>query len=180
MFMMDMPSWLFSSRFPCLTFKENSLNPSLIRLSEMITPARIIELDVLPKESALKHLCDTLRSCAEVRDPDVFYRSILKREEQSSTGVGMGIGIPHVKIPEVTDYVMAVGRCARGIDFQSHDGQPVHLIFLIGSSDRQTREFVKILASLTKLLKSERNRKELLEADTPGVFIRLLREYESA
>ena len=152
----------------------------LIRLSEMITPTRIIDLDVQSKVSALERLCDTLSSCPEVQDSDIFYRSILKREELSSTGVGMGVGIPHVKIPEVTDYVMAVGRSFQGIDFQSHDGQPVYLIFLIGASDRQTREFVKILAGLTRLLKSECNRRGLLEASSPVEFIRLLREYEQA
>lgn len=151
---------------------------SSIKLSELIKPDYVMDLEVESKEAALKALSDRLSQDPVIQDPEAFYRAILHREEQVSTGCGMGIAIPHVKIPEVSDYVVGVGRVEKGIDFQALDGKPVYLIFMIGASARQTREFVKILAQVTHLLKDPETRQGMMGARIPDQFIDVIRAHE--
>lgn len=149
--------------------------PTTPILSDLLVPERILELDATPKVETLRILSEACAQSAQVTNGEAFFRAVLKREAMISTGVGMGIAIPHVKIPEVTDYVAAVGRSRQGLDFDALDGAPVHLIFMIGASDRQTREFVKILAQVTHLLKSRATREALLAAPIPHSFIEIVR-----
>lgn len=149
--------------------------PTPQSLAELIVPERIIELNVTTKLEALRILSDACARAPQVTDGEAFFNAILKRESMISTGVGMGIAIPHVKIPEVTDYVAAVGRSRQGVTFDALDGEPVNLIFMIGASDRQTREFVKMLAQATHLLKSRAVREALLAAPIPHSFIEIVR-----
>jgi len=148
------------------------------KLIDLVDPRHILDLDVTTKGDALRRLSDSLAEDSRLLDGEVFHRAILRREQQVSTGVGMGIAIPHVKIPEVTDYVMAIGRVRGGIDFDALDGKPVYLVFMIGASDRQTREFVKLLAQVTRLLKSAAVRQALMEAAIPDPFIDVIRSNE--
>ena len=148
------------------------------KLHELIAPEQILDLDPIAKPEALRILSQKMAEDPRVLDGDALYEAILKREQQVSTGVGLGIAIPHVKIPEVNDYVIGVGRVKQGLDFESLDGQPVHLIFLIGASDRQTKEFVRILARVTYLLRSEKVRQTLMEAEIPGAFLDVIRQNE--
>ena len=144
---------------------------STIRLRDLIRPEDIVDLKATTKRDVLKELADLLTSHPNVLNCGVFLEAIYKREELVSTGVGLGVAIPHVKIPEVTDYVICVGRKKEGIEFDSLDGQPVRLVFMIGASDRQTRDFVKMLARVMRLLKEGANRVALLEAELPGEFL---------
>lgn len=148
-------------------------------LSQLIVPDRILELNVTTKKEALRELSAACAKTPQVTSEEAFFEAILKREAQVSTGVGMGVAIPHVKIGEVTDYVAAVGRCRQGIPFDALDDGPVNLIFMIGASDRQTREFVKILAQVTHLLKSRAAREALLAAPIPHSFIEIIRSAEA-
>lgn len=149
-----------------------------IKLDDLLEPSRVLELDVTSKEEALRILCERISEDSRVLDGEAFQKAILKRESQSSTGLGMGIAIPHVKVPDVSDYVMAVGRVKNGIEFDSLDGRPVYLIFMIGASDHQTKEFVRILARVTHLLKHDGIRQALLRADIPEDFLSIVREHE--
>lgn len=150
--------------------------PNSISLHKLISAKRIIDLEANTKTEALTELIDLLDDDPNVLDSAVFSEAIFKREELVSTGVGLGIAIPHVKIPEVKDYVIAIGRKRSGIDFDSMDNNPVKLVFMIGASERQTRDFVKMLARVMKLLKNEDNRNKLLEAELPDEFLNIIRE----
>ena len=143
-------------------------------LLNLIHPDRIYELDVTTKADALKEMSQRLAQDPRILDGQAFYESMIKREEQASTGVGLGIAIPHVKIPEVADYVMAVGRVKQGIEFKALDGKPVHLIFMIAASHQQTREFVKILRDVTHLLKCDQIREQLMQAQIPTEFYSII------
>ena len=92
------------------------------------------------------------------------------------SAIGLGVAIPHVKISEVNDYVISVGRSTAGIEFDSLDDKPAHLFFMIGASDRQTRDFVKMLARVMRLLKKVDVRERLLSADLPGEFLEIIRQ----
>lgn len=149
------------------------------KLHELIRPGCIVDLKATTKRDALSELCGLLSDDPNVADSKALLEAVYKREELVSTGVGLGVAIPHVKIPEIKDYVFAVGRKAEGIEFDSLDGQPVRLIFLIGASDKQTRDFVKMLARVMQLLKNGSNRVALLEASLPEEFLDVIRRNDT-
>lgn len=149
-----------------------------IHLCDLIKPDCILDLEPASKGEILRILSAKLAEDARVQDGEAFYRAIMHREEQISTGVGMGVAIPHVKIPQVSDYVLAVGRIGAGMDFEAQDGEPVQLVFMIGASDRQTKEFVRILAKVTHLLKDQATRQALLAAAIPEQFLDIIRQHE--
>ena len=95
---------------------------STIQLSKIIRPDLIVDLKANTKREALSELGDVIGNSPNVIDPAVFLEEIYKREELASTGVGLGFAIPHVKIAEVKDYVIAVGRKVEGLEFDSLDG----------------------------------------------------------
>lgn len=133
---------------------------------QMLAPSRVLDLGACSKQEALDRLVDATAPSDRVADAAKFRAAILKREEMMSTGVGNGIGVPHVKIPEVRDFVMAVGRSREGIDYASQDGQPVHIVVLIGANDSQSSQFLTVVANLMQRLKAARFRQLVLEAES--------------
>ncbi len=149
--------------------------PQKIILHEIIDPSRIVDVKATDKPGVLAELAELLSTDPNVLDSRAFLEAIIAREKLGSTGVGLGVAIPHVKIPEVRDYAISVGRSRAGIDFDSHDAKPAHLIFMIAASETQTREFVKMLARVNRLLRFEANRTGLMEADIPDGFLDIIR-----
>jgi mannitol/fructose-specific phosphotransferase system IIA component (Ntr-type) len=147
-------------------------------ISEIVTVDRIRELTAITKEAALEELCSLAATAPEVTDPEAFLRAIEARETAMSTGIGMGIAIPHAKIPSITDLVMAVGRSREGIDFDSLDGLPAHIFVLMGASDHQNLEFLKLIGKVGALFNQPGFAERFLRAETPEEMYRLLTEME--
>lgn len=131
-------------------------------IKELIESAEIIDLKGRTKDAVLRELVDVLAKRSEITDPADFLKRILEREKLISTGIGIGLAMPHVKIASVTDFVLAIGRSTHGIDFDSLDGHPVHIVAMIGASDRQSGEFLKVLAKLVLKLKDKSLRQKIL------------------
>jgi mannitol/fructose-specific phosphotransferase system IIA component (Ntr-type) len=138
-----------------------------LKLSSLITPDRIIDLKATSKNDALKELFRVIERAPEITDNRKFEDSIIERENILTTGIGLEIAVPHVKIPSVRNFVMALGRNPAGIDFDSLDGKPVKIVIMIGSSDRQRDEFLKVLARVVLLFKQEAFRRKILRAEAP-------------
>lgn len=146
------------------------------KIHELLSTERIVELETRDKAEALRILGAALARDARVLDGAALLAAILRREAIASTDIGHGVAAPHVKIPEVTDYVAALGRSRAGVDFGG--AEPARLIVMIAASDRQTREFVHVLSDLTHLVKTEAMRRALLEAPDAGAILERLGEYE--
>lgn len=141
------------------------------KLHELTAPELITDIQSHTKGEALEEMIELIGTSPKVLDVEAYRKAILSREELTSTGIGLSVAIPHAKIAEVSDYVIAIGRCPRGIEFDSLDGQPVKLIFMVGASDRQAVEFVRLLAGIVNVIKEGSTRVNLLEAETPeGVY----------
>lgn len=132
--------------------------------SKMIDATRIVDLKTTDKKEALREMVDVLATSPCVGDRDELFEAILERELLNSTGVGLSAALPHVKIASVSDFVIAIGRSQRGIDYDAHDGQPVHLIVMIGANDKQSGEYLKVLANLVLKIKEKDFRKQVLFA----------------
>ena len=148
------------------------------KLSEMVKKDYIADLKNDKKTEVLKELVDVIAKAPEVTDKDDFYISIIKREKIMSTGIGIGLAVPHVKIDTVKDFVMAIGRKKEGIEFDSLDGKPVYLVIMIGANTDQRDDYLKVLAKVSLLLKESDFREQLLNAESPEKIIELLKSKE--
>ncbi len=137
---------------------------------ELVQSAPLIELSATTKNDVLRELAQAFREEPKVTNLDRFIERIFEREKVISTGIGIGVAVPHVKIPEVQDFVLAFGRHAEGLDFDSLDGQPVHLVAMIGASDSQAGEFLKMLARIVKTFRASEVRRSLMEAEDAQAF----------
>jgi len=139
----------------------------MIDFSKMIDESRIVDLKATTKEEALRELVDVLATSPEVTDKEELLRAMFEREKVISTGVGIEVALPHVKIPSIKDFVIAIGRSHKGIDFDSLDEKPVYIIVMIGANDKQASDYLKVLAQLVRRLKNRNFRKSVMFAKNP-------------
>lgn len=148
----------------------------MITYEELVKNAPMVELKAKSKDEALKELAEVFRNEPKVLNVDRFIQAIFEREKVISTGIGIGVAVPHVKIPEVKDFVLAFGRHHGGLDFDSLDDQPVHLVAMIGASDSQAGEFLKMLAQLVQTFRAKDVRRRLLLARNQDEFRQIMLE----
>lgn len=143
----------------------------MIRLVDYLTPARVTDLASRSKDAALMEIVETLASAPEVADRERLLAAVLEREKIVSTGIGLGVAVPHAKIAEVSEFVIAYGRSKEGVDFGSIDDRPVHhVVLIVGPPDRQQR-YLQFLATVTLKLKQPELRKALEAApDAAALF----------
>lgn len=140
--------------------------------------AVILELVTKEKSEVIRELARPLTAAGLVTDEVAFVSAILRRENLESTGIGMGVAIPHARTNAVTTTLLAFGRSVAGIDFSSLDGRLSHLVFLIAAPEDAKREYISTLARLSSLLRRDDVRIGLGKArDTEDVFA-VLQQHE--
>lgn len=146
-------------------------------IDELI-PASHISLSEPPaeKKACIEHLLDLLVESGRVDGRQTALDALLAREEQTTTGVGMGIGIPHAKTDAVTDPSLAFARSESGVDFGSMDGEPATLIFMILVPEEGGEDHLSILSSLSRALMHDEIRDRLHEAADESAVQETLRE----
>jgi len=137
-------------------------------------PARVVDLAASTKDEALAEICRAAATSPAVRDAAALAAAVREREAVMSTGIGLGIAVPHAKIPSVREFLLAVGRSRKGIDFQALDGAPVHLVVLIAGPEEKQARYLQILAGVTLRLKSAEVRRALMETKGPGEMLKIL------
>lgn len=149
------------------------------RISELLI-AELIKLNLTSKdkEGVLKELAEMVHKAGKVSDKDAFLGSLMKRENLESTGIGKGLAIPHARTDTVDGVVMAFARSKEGIDFQSLDSKPAHLVFLIASPEREKSAYIKALARISRLLRKDSFRQQLINAESPQEVIQLIARNE--
>ena len=146
----------------------------MIDLKDHLDPARVRDLVAKTKDAALEEMVGMVCTSDAVTDRAALLSAVRERERVLSTGIGLGIAIPHAKIPGVSRFVVAVGRQPSGIDFDAIDGRPVTLVVLIaGPQDAQDR-YLRLLARLSGRLKQDDVRKKILAAKTPDEIVGIL------
>lgn len=139
-------------------------------------------LDVLPKEAILadltsrdkkgviEELVSAVTRTADVNREDLV-RVLMDRERLGSTGIGGGIGIPHGKLSGLESLILSFGLSRKGVDFESMDGRPTHIFFLLITPENSTGLHLKLLARISKLLKNDLFKAKLLNAaDRDDIF----------
>lgn len=146
----------------------------MIPIGPLLHPSRVFDFRATTKREALIEICAVLAKCPEVEDQRALQRAVLEREDVMSTGIGLGIAVPHAKVPCVKEFVLAVGRSRDGIEFQSLDGKPVNLVVLIAGPEERQARYLQVLASVTLRLRREDVRRALLEAKDAAAMIAIL------
>jgi len=130
------------------------------------------------KDEAIEELAELLRPSRDITDFDAYLKAVFEREQIGTTGIGKGVAIPHARTDTVSDFVVAVGRSANGVDFQAVDDQPVKLIILMGTPLGKIGEYLKILAHLSYLLKRGDFVESLMQAADEATVVELFRSNE--
>ncbi len=139
-----------------------------MRISDYLDSRLITFLDVNTRDEAIDTLVDLLDEEEHLPNKEVFREAIFHREQLISTGIGMGVAVPHAKLKEFNDFFIAVGiQQKKGLEWNALDKAPVRLVFMIGGpADKQT-EYLQILSLLTSAIRDIDLRKKLLNAQSP-------------
>lgn len=133
-----------------------------------------LDLDALDKGEAISKLSSMLTSSGKVSDETTFVQAVLEREKLGSTAIGAGIAIPHARANAVNEVSIAFARSQSGIDFNSVDGDPVHLIFLLAAPIESGSLYLKLLARISRLLRYQDLIEDLKKAHTKEEVIKII------
>ena len=126
------------------------------------------------QHSALCLLVNQLVKEGKLKDPEGFYGALLQREKVVSTGIGMGIALPHAKMGGIEEFFLSIGIISgKGIAWGSIDALNVRLIVLIGGPDGKHKEYLKNLSQITHFLKDEERRERLMNATTAEDVVKI-------
>ena len=132
------------------------------------------------KQDAINKLVDLMAKNGNLTDKEKYTQVVLKREEEGSTGIGEGIAIPHGKTDAVSKPGLSAMVINDGVEFDSLDGQPAKLLFLIAAPNTKDNVHLDVLSRLSTLLMDTEFRKSLMEAKTPEEFLRCIDIAENA
>lgn len=147
-----------------------------IDLRDHLAPAQVIDLEATNKRDALLEMVDAVATTDAVSNRDELLDAVRAREKILSTGIGLGIAIPHARIGSVERFVVAVGRHSAGLEFESIDQRPVHIVVLIAGPKDTQKPYLELLAQLSKRLKLTEVRARIAGGAAPEDVVELLTE----
>lgn len=152
-----------------------------VKITDYITED-LIDLDLKSKnrESILVELSKLLESSKNilVEDNDI-YKALVDREKLGSTGIGKGVAIPHAKTESAKELTVAFGISRKGIDFNSMDDEEVHIFFVFASPNKDSQIYLKVLARISRLIREENFRQNLMDCKTAKEVIACIAEKEN-
>ena len=141
----------------------------------VLAPERVVLMEHSAKEEVLTQLVDLLAATPFVKNHDKLLTGILEREKLMSTGIGFGVGVPHVRIDSVTDLVMAVAVCKQQVaDYASLDEAPVQVVCMLAARSDQHTKYIRALAAISSRLKDEASREEIIASNDQAEICNLL------
>lgn len=133
----------------------------------MIQETMIMDLKAVTKEAAIDELIASLAASGRINDPVLFKEMILKREAESSTGIGGGIAMPHAKTKAVNEPTVVFAKSRQGVDFEALDGEAAYVFFMIAAPEGAGNTHLRTLAALSRLLIDTEFIAQLMDAKTP-------------
>lgn len=142
-------------------------------ITHYLDPKLVFFLNSITRDEVLKEMVSHIHQARKLEQEEVFYQAIINREKIVSTGIGMGIALPHAKLSSLDQFFIAIAVLTKPVEWHSLDGAPVRLVFMIGGPDDQQTEYLQILSSLTHAIKDEERRQKLLILQQPSAIIEL-------
>ena len=137
--------------------------------------AILVDLKSDDKKGVLEELVTPAARIAGVNHEEVM-RVLLDREQLGSTGIGGGIGIPHGKLKGLKSLVLGFGLSRKGVDFESIDGKPTHIFFLLVTPENSTGLHLKLLARISRILKNDLFKERLMQATDSVEILSIIKE----
>ena len=157
---------------------ESTKKPAMrlpIPMVSILSRDRITFIEASTKEDAFIQLADLMDTSPQVHNRDQLLEQLFQREELMSTGIGLGIGVPHVRLNSVDDLVVAFGICREPIiDYPSLDDLPIRLIAMIAANADQHAKHIRVLSTVAGVLKDQATRTAVLAAETTDKAYQLL------
>ena len=148
---------------------------SIVILKKVLNSRHVKIMNVQNKNEALQALIDILHIAAGLKKRSELEEAIYHREKLMSTGIGLGVAVPHVRLASIKTMRMAVGINKIDItDYESLDNQPVRIIVMVAAGKGQHQEYIRLLASPSSILKQTRIREKLLETDDTNFIYKVL------
>ncbi|MCB4792482.1 MAG: PTS sugar transporter subunit IIA [Elusimicrobia bacterium] len=136
----------------------------------------ILDLKAQDKKSAISEIVGLLSSLKKIKNSSKINETILEREKLGSTGIGQGVAIPHGKTDIIDKQVGALAISQKGVAFNSLDGEPVFLIFLLVGPIEVAGQHLKALARVSRLFKDKFFRQALRNAKTPQEVVKIIKQ----
>jgi nitrogen PTS system EIIA component len=151
-----------------------------MKIAEMLRKEFVLEeLKARNKHDALAELAGVFAKGKIKANPEAILHVLLERERLGSTGIGDGIAIPHGKVKGLDEMVVSFGRSREGIEFEAIDGKPVHLFFLLIAPENSAGQHLKALAKMSRMLKDQAFRINLLHAEMHEDLFRIITEKDT-
>ncbi|MBR2509305.1 MAG: PTS sugar transporter subunit IIA [Lentisphaeria bacterium] len=166
----DIKAWVKSKMF-----RYPKKDVSSLKFKTLITADRIVILDKISKKELFDKMINILSETPFVKNSSELYTAIYEREDLMSTGIGLNLGIPHVRLKTVKDMAVAIALVRDGIEnYESLDSEPVKLVFMIIARDDQHAQHLKFLSQLSTVLKDDDFRSALLNCTDAESIYKLL------
>ena len=150
-----------------------------MRIADYLRDSLIfLDLETKDKRSTIAKIVDLMDKNNIFANASKFLNEVNQRESLGSTGIGKGIALPHARTQNVKDITISMTRLKEGVEFGSEDKQPVKLIFLLGTPLNAVGEYLKVLAKLSKLLRDDKIRNQILKAETPVQIRKIFEDAE--
>lgn len=147
-----------------------------MKILEVLQKEAILEdLVSTDKKGILEELVAPVAKVANVSEEGLV-KVLLDRERLGSTGIGGGVGIPHGKLKNLEDIVLGFGLSKNGVDFESMDGKPTHVFFLLMTPENSTGLHLKMLARISRLLKDDSFKERLINASSQEEIFTIIQE----
>lgn len=150
-----------------------------MKLTDIISEKHIaLGLDAKSKNDVIEKLLMLVAQCDSITDKVKLRSDVFKREKEMSTGIGKSVALPHAKTDAVSSPVLAFATLKTEIDFDSIDGEPVSLVFLLASPEAMLSQHLKLLTRISRVIGQDEMRQRLLTAKTPADVLALFTEEE--
>src|SRR5882762_7349133 len=148
-----------------------------LKVLDFLDPSAIVvDLTATTKKGVLEELVELLAKQGKVKDTRATVEILLEREKLGSTGIGQGIAIPHAKTEQTEQVTAAFGLSRRGINFDSLDGEPVFIFFLLVAPPNAAGLHLKALARISRLLKDKFFRQSLRDVKDAAEVLKIIRD----
>lgn len=137
-----------------------------------------LDLSASDTESCIRELVDILERSNLIKSQEEVYQKLIEREKVMSTGIGMGVAIPHARCLSLSRTIVTVALSVKGVEFKAIDGKPVKVIFLIVGPPEAASLHVKLLAQIARMIKSKNFIGDLLQSKTQNEIIDIIQRKE--
>jgi PTS system nitrogen regulatory IIA component len=156
------------------------MSPDPMKIIDLLNPNCILpDLQASSKRGVLEELAAVLMSGQKEVNLQNVVEVLLERERLGSTGIGDNIAIPHGKLPQLSQMLLAFGRSIKGVDFDSMDGKASHLFFLLLAPTNASGLHLKALAKISRMLMSQTFRDSLMMSSGADEILRLIAEKDA-